>query len=348
MTKSAKHDSFCAAKPSSPAQFLSDRPVATGIAAAIAALVASALWNNRQARKAGEDNPPAGRFVDVDGVRLHYVEGGSGEPLVLLHGNGSMIEDFLSSGLFDLACKSHRTIVFDRPGYGHSERPRDALWTPNVQADLIHHALQKLNVTRAVVLGHSWGASVAVALALRHPQLVKALVLASGYYYPSARADVVALSGPAIPVVGDIVAHTVAPLLSRAMWPWMTRKLFDPAPAPRKFDGFPKEMAVRPSQIHASAEESAMLIPNAYAAQEHYRELTMPVSIIAGDGDRLIDIDEQSARLHREVRHSTFSRVRGAGHMVHQTAPERVMAAIDEASASQSAAKMGATAPVPA
>jgi hypothetical protein len=57
-------------------------------------LAAIALLNRHLANKAEQDNPPAGRFLDVDGVRLHYVERGSGEPLVLLHGNGSMIQGF--------------------------------------------------------------------------------------------------------------------------------------------------------------------------------------------------------------------------------------------------------------
>ena len=51
-------------------------------------------------------NPPAGQFLEVDGVRLHYVERGEGEPLVLLHGNGSMIQDFETSGLIDMAAKT--------------------------------------------------------------------------------------------------------------------------------------------------------------------------------------------------------------------------------------------------
>jgi pimeloyl-ACP methyl ester carboxylesterase len=50
-------------------------------------------------------NPPLGRFVTVDGIPLHYVDRGTGTPLVLLHGNGSMIEDFQSSGLIDRAAK---------------------------------------------------------------------------------------------------------------------------------------------------------------------------------------------------------------------------------------------------
>ncbi|WP_460452526.1 alpha/beta fold hydrolase [Alsobacter sp. SYSU BS001988] len=313
-------------------EFVRRRPVLSALATAAAALAVAALVNNQASKRAEAANRPTGRFVEVNGIRLHYIERGTGEPLVLLHGNGSMIQDFVSSGLVDLASKSYRTIVFDRPGYGHSARSRDTLWTPAAQADLIHRALGKLGVTRAVVLGHSWGASVAVALGFRHPQLVKALVLASGYYYPSARVDVVALSGPAVPLVGDIVGHTIAPLMSRVMWPAATRKLFDPAPVPEKFeDGFPKEMTFRPSQIHASAEETAMMIPDAFAMRDHYGELKMPVAIIAGDGDRLIDLEDQSARLHGDIPQSTLDRVAGAGHMVHQSAPERVLAAIDKA-----------------
>lgn len=188
----------------------------------------------------------------------------------------------------------------------------------------------QLGVTRSVVLGHSWGASVAMAMALYHPDAVKVLILASGYYYPSARADVAVLSGPAVPVIGDVIGHTIAPLISRATWAPAIRKMFFPAPVPRKFGAFPKEMALRPSQIHASAEETAMMIPSAMSYQSHYPELTMPVGIIAGEGDQLIDIDDQSARLHEAIPHSKFHRVSGAGHMVHQTAPERVMALIQE------------------
>jgi pimeloyl-ACP methyl ester carboxylesterase len=151
------------------------------------AAVASALLNRWLAQKAERRNPPLGRFITVDGVRLHYVERGTGTPLVLLHGNGTMIEDFQSSGLIDLAAKKYRVIAIDRPGFGYSERPRRTVWTPEAQADLIAAALKEIGVPRAIVLGHSWGTLVAVSLALKYPQEVQALILASGYYYPKAR-----------------------------------------------------------------------------------------------------------------------------------------------------------------
>jgi pimeloyl-ACP methyl ester carboxylesterase len=98
-------------------------------AVGVAALAVAALVNQRMAKTAERRNPPQGRFLEIDGVRLHYMERGKGEPLVLLHGNGSMIQDFESSGLLERAAKKYRVIVFDRPGYGHSRRPRGTLWT---------------------------------------------------------------------------------------------------------------------------------------------------------------------------------------------------------------------------
>src|SRR3984957_10745190 len=95
---------------------ISLHPDAVGVATLLAALTVSALVNRAIAQKAERNTPPIGKFIDVGGVRLHYIERGSGEPLVLLHGNGSMIQDFESSGLIDLAAKDFRVIVFDRPG----------------------------------------------------------------------------------------------------------------------------------------------------------------------------------------------------------------------------------------
>ena len=312
-------------------------PYAVAAVATAGALAMLALVNRRLARNAENDNPPAGQFLEIGGVRLHYVERGAGAPLVLLHGNGSMIQDFESSGLIDLAARNYRVIVFDRPGFGHSDRPRNVVWTPAAQAELINSALERLGVAHAIVLGHSWGASVAVALALKYPTLVQGLVLASGYYYPTFRPDVVAVSAPAVPLVGDVLRYTIAPIVSRVMWPLLMTKIFGPRSVPDKFEGFPKEMAVRPSQIRASAAESALMIPDAFQFRDQYSNLKMPVVIVAGEEDRLVDIDTQSEQLHRDVPQSRFHRVPATGHMIHQTATGVVMSAIDEVATARSA-----------
>ena len=201
-----------------------------------AALGAAALYNIQRSRAAEREHPPIGRFLTIDGVRLHYIERGQGEPLLLIHGNGTMIQDFTSSGLVDRLADRYRVIVIDRPGYGFSSRPRK-LWTPRAQATLFEKALRRLGVEQATVLGHSWGTMVAVALALQAPGLVRRLVLASGYYFPTLRADTFLLSPPAIPVIGDALRYTVSPLVARAVRPAMIRRVFEPAPVPDASNG---------------------------------------------------------------------------------------------------------------
>jgi pimeloyl-ACP methyl ester carboxylesterase len=306
----------------------SRRRLAVGVAT-VTALAATALANHWLNRKAERANPPLGRFLEVDGVRLHYFEQGVGAPLVLLHGNGGMIQDFLSSGLVDRAAERHRVIVFDRPGYGYSERPRGRLWTPDAQADLLASALRQLGVSGATVLGHSWAGAVAVALAEGYPDLVGGLVLEGGYFYPSARLDVLPMSLPAIPVLGDILRHTISPPLSRLLWPLRMRKIFGPQPEPEKFRAFPREVALRPSHLRAAAEETAMMIPAAAAAQGRYAGLKVPVAIIAGEGDRMVATDKQSVRLHREIPQSRLAVLPDTGHMVHQTATTEVLRAVE-------------------
>jgi pimeloyl-ACP methyl ester carboxylesterase len=295
------------------------------------ALAAAALVNRQLAKRAELNHPPAGHFLEIDGVRLHYVERGSGPALLLLHGNGTMVDDFESSGLLDLAAREYRVVAFDRPGFGHSSRPSTVVWTPEAQAEIIHKAMERLGLSHAVVLGHSWGASVAIALALEFPKVVGALVLASGYYYPSARLDALMMSPPAVPGVGAVLSHTLAPMIGRLTWPLLTKQLFGPEGVPAKFAAFPKEMALRPSQIRASAGEAALMVPDAILFRKQYGRLKMPVAIIAGTGDRVVDIEEQSARLHREIPQSRFYRIEGSGHMVHQSATEAVMSAINDA-----------------
>jgi pimeloyl-ACP methyl ester carboxylesterase len=296
----------------------------------VASMAAMAAVNRYFAKEAEATNPPEGRFVEANGVRLHYVERGDGEPIVLLHGNGSMVQDFECSGLIDLAAKQYRVIAFDRPGFGHSERPRNVVWTPDAQAELLKLALEKIGVSKAIVLGHSWGASVAVAMALQYPSFVRGLVLASGYYYPSVRSDAAASLPASLPLVGDILSHTLSPLVGRLAWPMVMAKIFGPRSVPQKFSGFPKGMALRPSQLRAAAAEATLLIPDALMARGQYGELKMPVVIIAGEQDKLIDIEDQSARLHSDIPHSSFHRLAGNGHMIQQTATEEVMSALRE------------------
>lgn len=315
-------------KPNRPRGAPSDR-LLLAAAGGVAALAGTAALVARSARAAERAHPPTGRFVTVDGVRLHYVERGSGPPVVLLHGNGVTAQDWEVSGVLDGLAAHHRTIAFDRPGYGYSERPRGTVWTPVAQAELVRAALAQLGVVRPTVVAHSWGTLVALALALDHPQDVARLVLLSGYYFPSLRLDVPLQGAPATPLLGDLLRYTVSPLVGRLLAPVLVKQLFAPAPVPARFARFPLSLSLRPSQLRAAAEEALLMVPSAMLLQARYDELEPPVAIVAGGGDRIADPGAQSNRLANAVLGRHAELIAGAGHMVHYFAPERVLAAVD-------------------
>ncbi len=292
-------------------------------------LVASALYVRSKTRQAEREHPPQGKFIEVDGVRLHYLERGEGPVVVMLHGNAVYSVDFQASGLLDQAAEHYRVIAFDRPGYGYSERPRTRLWTADSQARLLCKALQEMGVDSAIVLGHSWGALVAVSMGLQSPELVRGLVLLGGYYYPNLRVDAPAVSPLALPVLGDLLRYTISPIQGRLALPLMAKTMFSPRPVPARFSEVPPWMMLRPVQLRASAADAALMIPSAMTLSKRYARLQVPSVVIAGTQDAVVDFTDHSERLHDGIGHSELHLEPGVGHMTHYAHPGKVLSVID-------------------
>ncbi|GJH12760.1 alpha/beta hydrolase [Caballeronia novacaledonica] len=291
----------------------------TGVLALVAtAAAAAACWNRHKAKQVERANPPLGRFIDVNGVRLHYTDTGTGPCVVLLHGNTVLLQDYEASGVTAMLAEGHRVISFDRPGFGYSDRPRKRLWTAQAQAALLQGALQLLGVDKPVIVGHSWGTLVALSLAVDFPDQVRGLVLISGYYFPSARLDVAMIAPVAVPVLGDVLRYTVSPFTGRLLIKRTVEAMFAPASMPDEFfEAMPAEMLLRPSQTRATSEDAAFMISAAARLRAHYPSIEMPVRIFAGAGDKIVDPESHSARLHGVLPNSTLDVEVDAGHMVH-------------------------------
>ncbi|HZV19966.1 MAG TPA: alpha/beta hydrolase, partial [Hyphomicrobiales bacterium] len=296
-----------------------------------ATFAAAALVVRRNTLRAERLYPAKGKFVEADGVRLHYANsGGEGPAVVLLHGNGTSASDWEISGVFCKAGTKYRVIAFDRPGFGHSGCPRGRCWSADAQADLIKGAIQAIGIANPIVAGHSWGALVAAALAIRHPQFVKGLVVASGPYFPEFRPSLFVSSQPAIPILGDALRYTIFPLIGRAIAPWVTRRVFAPQAIPAGFKRcFPMELALRPSQIRATAMESILTVLAAAELQRLYSAIRVPAVIIAGTDDKIVDTEKQSMRLYHLIPRSRLRLLSGIGHMVHYFASDAFVEAID-------------------
>jgi pimeloyl-ACP methyl ester carboxylesterase len=300
-----------------------------------AAVLGTSAWvARRQVKRAQASHPARGSFVLVDDVRLHCTTHGDPRhpPLVLLHGNGGSIDEMALSGLVEAAAARYHVYVFDRPGYGHSDRPAHQSFTPDAQAKLLLRALKLLGVRQPLVMGHSWGSLVALAMALREPDAVRAVVLASGYFTPSLRLDTLMMSLPALPVVGTLMRHTLSPLLGRLMWPLMLKRVFAPQPVPERFRReYPVWLSLRPLTLKASAAESAMMTLQATRLLPREKTVAVPVVVVAGEQDRMVMTGWHSRRVAQRIPNATLKTVPDAGHMVHHTATREVLAAIDEA-----------------
>jgi pimeloyl-ACP methyl ester carboxylesterase len=222
-------------------------------------------------------------------------------------------------------------VAIDRPGSGHSERPRRWHYGPIEQARLVRSAMKALGIDRPIVVGHSWGALVAAALALEHPGAVRSLVLASGLYFPSPRLDIALYAPPALPLLGALLRRTVSPLASRALLPAWKRTIFAPAPVPAHFEAFPAWLASRPSQLLAVGEEALLTLPAILRLMPRYRRLDLPVVFVAGRGDRYVSARAHTQRLHAMLPTSRLLLSGRAGHMVHHSDLPLVLEAIDQA-----------------
>ena len=147
---------------------------------------------------------------------------------------------------------------------------------------------------------------------------------------------------PAVPVIGDVLRYTILPLLGWLTGPFILKKVFQPSKVTERVKReFPFSMALRPSQIRATAGDAAQMVPAATALARQYRQLTMPVAIMAGRGDKLVAISPHPRRLHATIPVSTLQ-LMDTGHMIHHMFPEEVAAAVRTLLSELSAASEGA------
>lgn len=254
---------------------------------------------------------------------------------MLVHGNGTMAEDFAICGLIDRLAARYRVIAIDRPGFGYTGRPRHRLWTAQAQAVLLHRVLEQLGVERPLLVGHSWGTIVALALALalaadgRRP--LRGLVLLSGSYFPGHRTDAALIAPLAVPGLGDAMRAMVPAKVSASLTGQSFRQVFWPQPVPARFTArFPIEIAAAATQLRAVSEDAASMNAAVTGLQRRYAGLTLPVSILAGDADAIVKASEHSVRLHTTIPGSTLRLLPGLGHMIHYGARLKVERAIDD------------------
>jgi pimeloyl-ACP methyl ester carboxylesterase len=301
-------------------------------------LGALALFTARTARRVEAALPPDGRFVEVDGARIHYIERGAGPTLLLIHGLGGQAHGF-TYALLDRLAESFRVVVMERPGSGYSTRPRLASAGPRAQADCVAAFIRALDLDRPVLVGHSLGGAVALATALEHPEVVGALALIAPLTHP-VDAPPAPFAGLRIasPLLRWLIAWTVATPLTMLGRKRGLRVVFGPDPVP---DDYPTRggglLGLRPGAFVTASTDMTAIPADMPALLERYASLRVPVGILFGTGDRILDHRVHGQGMTEHVPGARLEFVEG-GHMLPMTNPERTAEFIRDVARSRLAA----------
>lgn len=269
------------------------------------------------------------RIVTVDeGRTIAWAETGSGPDLLAIHGSLTSLDDFWIGPVPALA-QTFRVVAVDRPGHGASERRRLHDASPWRQAELIHAAVRTLGLHRPVVLGHSFGGAVALAYGLLYPDEVRGIVALAPICFPEPRLEHVLFGPRAVPGAGDALSsllhRTSDPALLRLLW----EAMFLPRVMPEGFRcNFPFAVAARPARLVANGEDAASLGPGLWRSAAAYPSYRVPVRILAGDGDLVVNPILHGWGAAQLIPGAVFRLLPGEGHMLHHFAVEPVLEAV--------------------
>lgn len=313
----------------------------TALMLLIALVLAGALALTRSARRAGEQAeaacPPIGRFKEVSTgrglVRLHYLDkgptdataaaGASAPPILMIHGLSGSLRHFSATILDDLA-RERRVLAVDRPGMGYSDRLPGGPADLDAQADAMAGLLDAVDAEPPLVIGHSLGGAVALALALRRP--VAGLLLLAPATHPFKARPPTPDATIDSPFIRRLIARTVGPMTVEKARPQNLSIAFGPQQPPAEFSlAAGGALMMRPSQIETTLEDVSMLQASLAAMAPRYGEITAPLLVLFGDRDGVLEAGDHTAPLAAKAPQTETRILNGLGHMLPFSAADEVV-----------------------
>lgn len=291
----------------------------------VVGLVLLAFMRTRgMAREAERLVPQAGQVQPVRGGSVHFVDLGPKDapPLVMIHGLSGQLQHF-TYALSDLLAGEFRVIAVDRPGCGYSERSDAALAAPGEQGRMIGEALDALGVSDPVLVGHSLGGAVALAMAMDRPDKTRALALLCPATQPQNEVPEV-FRGLMVRTawLRQAIGATIAVPMAAATKDKVLAMVFHPEPAPGDFMiRAGAALGLRPSGFTTASEDAVSLLETGAAQAARYAaELRVPGGVLFGAADAILS---PAAHGHTMAAHGLVCEtLDGRGHMIPMTAPE--------------------------
>jgi pimeloyl-ACP methyl ester carboxylesterase len=272
--------------------------------------------------------PPLGKFVDLNGLKIHAWDKGGGQPVILLHGASGNLRDWT----FDLAPKlatQFRTIAFDRPGLGYSDRPAERGGDPAVQARVLQAASRAMGIQKPILVGHSLGAAIAMAWALSSPDDVAGVVTVSGAVMPWSEKPMLAeMVGLDELLIGFYMSYLESSAARGGIKRFVSR-IFRPQTPPQGYlEHVGGPLALTPKALEANKDDIATLNTALRRQAPDYRRISVPVEVISGTADFIIAPERQPIPFAESLPVSKLTLLKDVGHMAHHAGSEVVRDAI--------------------
>jgi pimeloyl-ACP methyl ester carboxylesterase len=299
----------------------------------VAALAVLALITQAGVVALQRAHPAPGKIIAVAGAELHVVDIGqrdaAGPPVVLIHGASSNLLSM--QPLADRLVGHNRVILIDRPGHGWSTRANQMDSTPAIQGRMIDEALEKIGVSSAIFVVHSWSGALGARMALDYPRRVAGLVMLAPVAYPWPGGVGWYNKVVTTPVIGPLLAWTITLPLGALLTEPGARSVFLPQSMP---DGFVRDSAtkllLRPREFLANAWDLVTLKEAVRVQSQHYGTIKAPVTIIAGDAaDKTVSTSIHSRPLAAAAPNAKLIVLPDVGHMVQYAAPDLVISEIE-------------------
>ena len=273
--------------------------------------------------------PAVGRIIMVNGLKVHALTMGAGPDVILIHGASGNLRDLLS--LMQALAPHFRVTAFDRPGMGWSDPLADGI-SLAAQARHIAAAAGQLGLRDPLLVGQSYGGSVALAWALGAPLVPRALVLVSSPSLPwPGKLD------PWYRLTNTRLGRALAIPLVAALTPdgyvtATTTAIFAPNPVPDHYaDLIGAGLALRRSTLRGNTSQVNALRAELVAQSPRYPGLTLPVELIHGDADTIVPLTVHSLPLSGVIPGARLTILPGLGHMPHHADQGAVLQAIARA-----------------
>lgn len=299
--------------------------LSVGIGAALLAVGSVAGCAGLRKSRAEARHPPVGQFVTVDGLRVHYDMQGAGPDIVLLHGASGNLRDW-TFGLRDLLTPQFRVTAFDRPGLGYSDALPGGGFSLADQVAVLRGAADQLGIDRPVLLGQSFGGSVALEWGLQGGPAALVLLCAPSLPWPGGLdASYRVLSNPfGAAVVGSLASAFVP----QSYVEGAIARVFAPEAMPAGYaEHIGADLTLRQATLVANARQVNGLRPQLVAMQPRYPGLDLPVELIHGDADTIVPLAIHSARLVDMLPDARLTVIPGGGHMPQHLHPGLVVEA---------------------